>query len=535
MTDNDILNEILSDSRKRVNSRIIQLLDNGQREHLRIALIERTSFLPPDATHSQRAWHLNTSTRSVPECQCGNLLTFIRFTVGYTKYCSPTCATTSDNRRQKALLTIQERYGVTNAGLIEGAKEKRRTTNLKKYGVEFPLQNPTILEKTRGSQVTSNGNWGFKNNEQRARSNEVKFEKYGTTHGNPKSYAHITDIQRSLLGDSALLKKWHITDKLSATEIAEKIGVSRSTVLIAFKTHQIDVQLHHQSSHERKVCRLLQEHNIPYESAVRTIISPYELDIVIPSKRVAIEVNGLWYHSERYGYDKKRHLVKTEKMIQKQYRLIHLYDYEITHKWDVCKSLILSAVGNNNRVYARNLTVHQLSNQQSRAFFSSTHIQGAGLAPVICYGLVDDAEEVVAAMSFGRSRYNKTIPWELLRYSSKHHTSVVGGASRLFTHFIRTFNPASVISYCDRRLFTGQVYHQLGFVNTHVTDPNYWYFDTKFDRLYSRVTFQKHKLAAKLPIFDESKTEWENMVANNYNRVWDCGNSVWVWSSYQHS
>ena len=42
----------------------------------------------------------------------------------------------------------------------------------------------------------------------------------------------------------------------------------------------------------------------------------------------------------------------------------------------------------------------------------------------------------------------------------------------------------------------------------------------------SRIQFQKHKLKDKLETFDPNITEWENMKANGYDRIWDCGNMV---------
>ena len=46
---------------------------------------------------------------------------------------------------------------------------------------------------------------------------------------------------------------------------------------------------------------------------------------------------------------------------------------------------------------------------------------------------------------------------------------------------------------------------------------------------FHRSSYQKHKLEKLLPIFESSMTEWENMQANGYDRIWDCGNDVWVW------
>ncbi len=39
----------------------------------------------------------------------------------------------------------------------------------------------------------------------------------------------------------------------------------------------------------------------------------------------------------------------------------------------------------------------------------------------------------------------------------------------------------------------------------------------------------KHKIVKTLTDIGVIKTAWENMINNGYNRIWDCGNAVWVW------
>jgi uncharacterized protein YtpQ (UPF0354 family) len=112
-------------------------------------------------------------------------------------------------------------------------------------------------------------------------------------------------------------------------------------------------------------------------------------------------------------------------------------------------------------------------------------------------------------------------------------STVVGGASKLLRAFIKEHPPKPIVSYSDRRWNTGGVYKQLGFEYSHTSAPNYFYFDTMGDteKLLSRHNFQKHKLSSKLEIFDPSLTEWENMRMNGYDRIWDCGNDVFVYHS----
>jgi hypothetical protein len=46
--------------------------------------------------------------------------------------------------------------------------------------------------------------------------------------------------------------------------------------------------------------------------------------------------------------------------------------------------------------------------------------------------------------------------------------------------------------------------------------------------LESRQKFQKHKLKDKLEVFNAELTEWHNMQNNGYDRIWDCGNMVFI-------
>ena len=91
-------------------------------------------------------------------------------------------------------------------------------------------------------------------------------------------------------------------------------------------------------------------------------------------------------------------------------------------------------------------------------------------------------------------------------------------------HFEIEYAPKKIISFVDVRYFTGNSYKN--FINTDLTQPNYFYFKDKDKTLtlWSRVKFQKHKLKDKLEIFDSNLSEYENMLNNGYLRIFDAGN-----------
>jgi hypothetical protein len=134
-------------------------------------------------------------------------------------------------------------------------------------------------------------------------------------------------------------------------------------------------------------------------------------------------------------------------------------------------------------------------------------------------------------MSFGAPRYNyKNIyEYELIRYAVLQNTSVLGGAKKLFSYFIKTYSPRSIISFCCKDYSTGALYRDLDFSFIKDTEPSYFYIKDYVK--YSREAFQKHKLKKKLKTLDQSKTEQENMISNGYSILYNSGNKVFVWTA----
>lgn len=259
----------------------------------------------------------------------------------------------------------------------------------------------------------------------------------------------------------------------------------------------------------------------------RSVISPMELDVYLPDENLAIEFNGIYWHGESIISDKHYHLTKTELCDEVHVNLIHVFENEWAYKRDIVESIIKSKLGMaSERVYARECKVKEVSNEESKEFLENNHIQGY-VPGSVSLGLYKD-NSLVSLMTFCKSRYDKKIEWEMLRFCSKLDHSVVGGASRLFSHFIRKYSLRSMVTYADRRYFSGNVYDYLGFKFDGNTSPNYFYFKSPSIELESRVKYQKHKLKTVLEDFDPNKTEYQNMLNHGYDRIWDCGNKKYI-------
>ena len=73
--------------------------------------------------------------------------------------------------------------------------------------------------------------------------------------------------------------------------------------------------------------------------------------------------------------------------------------------------------------------------------------------------------------------------------------SVVGGASKLFKHFLKQHNPQEVVSFSMNHLFNGTMYQKLGFSLDKVLPIDYTYVYANPDKRLHKSGFQKSRLA----------------------------------------
>ena len=262
--------------------------------------------------------------------------------------------------------------------------------------------------------------------------------------------------------------------------------------------------------------------DIDYVENSRKIISPLELDIYIPSHNIAIEFDGLYWHSEEHKPN-DYHLNKTKLCIGNGIRLIHIFEDEWLNKKDIVKSRLKNLLGlTPNRIYGRKTQIKDVSAKDSNKFLNFNHIQGNVNSKVKLGLYIDD--ELVSLMTFGNLRKvlgnkHNDNSYELLRFCNKLETNVIGGADKLLKHFVKNYQPKKIISYADRRWSQGDLYDKLGFNHIHNSTPNYFYVVNK-KREY-RFKYRKDVLVKEG--YDENKTEKQIMLDRGIYRIYDCG------------
>ena len=298
---------------------------------------------------------------------------------------------------------------------------------------------------------------------------------------------------------------------------------------------------------EHELAEFLQslDENIVFRYHDRSIISPLELDIYLPDHKIAFECNPTFTHnSSRGGFQTKPisynyHQIKTNKCEDAGVFLFHIYGHEWTHRKEQIYSMIRNLLSlAENKIYARKCIIREVDAKQTREFLNQNHLQGYS-GSKISLGLYY-YDELVSIMTFGKMR--STIGtdssdlsncWELVRFCSKLNTSVIGGASKLFSYFINRYSPQQIRSFSDRSHTRGNLYSILGFKEIRRSGPNYVWVEESTDISYHRSSTRKASLTKFLKddSIDLTKTEKQIMEEHGYVQVFDSGTITWEWNS----
>lgn len=253
----------------------------------------------------------------------------------------------------------------------------------------------------------------------------------------------------------------------------------------------------------------------------REFIKPLELDLFIPSMNLAIEFNGIKWHSDEYGKDKWYHHNKTKMCNDKGVALIHIWEDE----WDDNKQLQLDfiksrlMVSDKERIYARNCElVSNVDKSTIKNFLVENHTQGGcNYSESVC---ITHKDEMVAVACF-TIRNNS---YELIRYCTSK--IVVGGMGKCIKKFSKE-KRCDIYSFVDLSRHEGLSYEKAGFKLDKILPPDYCY--TYRNRRHHKFLFRKSRIKTKLPDFyDDNLTEKEMMKNAGYHRLWDCGKKRYV-------
>ena len=265
------------------------------------------------------------------------------------------------------------------------------------------------------------------------------------------------------------------------------------------------------SKGEDEICNLLDSLGVNYYRRDRTLIKPLELDIVIPEHNLAIEFNGLIWHSEKYGKDRHYHSHKTNLCAEKGYRLIHIWEDDWRDRKDIELAFIKQLVGKSNSdvVYARKCTVNNIDYDTASEFLNQYHIQGS-VRSSVSLGLYF-GDELVGVTCFTR----RGDTYELTRHATS--TRVIGALGKTVKFFGK-----DCYTFCDLSRYSGCSYLKAGFIKSDEIDPDYKYIVN--GKREHKFLWRRGSIKNKRPdVYSEDLSEREMMEKAEYPRIWDCG------------
>ena len=460
-------------------------------------IISLTPKLPSDVRIAERIYWLKNGMTDYKKCKtCGkDVIRFVNGTTGYKDFCSISCSKYDPDYKERAKKKCLELHGVEHTAKLESTKKKRKSTNLAKYGDEYP--NRWSSDNFKEAMIAAHGV-----------DSVMKHPMYSNQIANANKQNYINDKLQDRLNLIYRKRKIKLLEEYKGhDEIHEWIHESCGTKFKStFKSGRMPycAKCSKKGSHgEREVAEYVSSLGFSIFSNDRSLIYPLELDIVIPELKIAIEYNGVYWHSDKFK-DKFYHINKTNAAKAKGYQLIQIFEDEWLYNQEVVKSMLRHKLGcTTKKVYARKCEIVELNDDKE--FLKKYHIQGP-CSSSIKLGLKHE-DELVAVMSFGKSRFNKKYDWELLRYACKD--CVIGGAGKLLSYFRKKYANTSIISYCDLRYSNGGLYETLGFKFSHISDPSFRYYNET--ESLSRYQVMKMKKTHK------------QMIEDGYEKIFDCG------------
>lgn len=286
------------------------------------------------------------------------------------------------------------------------------------------------------------------------------------------------------------------------------------------------------SSIEDELAEYIEGLGVSIQRRNRKIIAPKEIDIYIPSHKLALEMHGVYHHT--YDRVSDLHLHKWKETQKLGIQLVQIFSDEWGARKEQIKNRIRALLGLNDKYDARKLNLELNRRDECIQFLNDNHLQGSGRAEEY-YALVDK-DRILAVASFAHSRTgsmtrsNNKDEWEVVRYASLGR--VRGGFSKLFKHFLKNHNPEKVISYCDLRYGNGKVYEKSGFALDSISEPDYWWVPKDKNVRVARYRTQKHKLSQFKDLahtYSPDKSEKQICEDAGWRKIFGVGNQKWVY------
>lgn len=252
------------------------------------------------------------------------------------------------------------------------------------------------------------------------------------------------------------------------------------------------------------------------EVGVRNLLpSGQELDIVVPSLKIAIEFNGVYWHSSRFR-DVNYHLDKLEECRGLGLRLLQVWEDDWRDRRPQVEEHIKQLLGTSNlpRVHARKTNPRIISRGDAQEFLDRTHIQGWVASSQYVGLFAEDSLVAVASFKYqGDDLY-------LTRYATA--ALVRGGHSKIIRWVEQNLTYSNLVTFADLTFSEGDLYKSTGWMQDKTIPPDYMYVIRNSREHKFKYRKKKFETDPKLK-YVPGMTERELAELNGLLRIYDAG------------
>lgn len=404
-----------------------------------------------------------------------------------------------------------ERYGAPCVFQSEEIKSKIRKTCLEKYGVNWAAKSKIVVDKVKAAAKNRTPEEKAKvsaNVKAAAKKRFLpilieRFKKYNLEFINPDEYEGYNNFYHKTN------KEYRFRCLTCSTEFQRLLHTGHDPRYWCPTCNKSSV-----SQPEKELASWIGNHfNISYNN--RQLIAPLELDIFIPNKNIAIEFDGLYFHSSKPS---RYHLEKTLRCEEKEIKLIHVFEDEWYFKKCQIKSLLKDIIGfGKTKLDDEKCVVKPIDRKTAESFLNKYSLNG--FKPAKHFLGIFYKERLIFVGSFATPKANKNYNWEFNNFASMFNFTVNNVLEKCIAFFKANYSD-SIIYYNNRRFPL--------FINGNIikkTKPSFYYVKGRYR--FNRLDFTKDKQATLFENFDINLSEQQNMFNNGYNIIYDCGKLIY--------
>jgi hypothetical protein len=378
--------------------------------------------------------------------------------------------------KEKRTKTCRDKYGVNHHSQAQEVKNKKKETSQEHYGTDHPFQNEQVKEKMLA----------------------LWQEKYRTT--SPLAVPEVQEKCRHTLKE-----RYGVEATMHHPEFKAK----------AWTTRLADPRQTFSSHAEKELLEWVRQY---HPSAAPSHTGDYQIDVLIPEVGLAIEYNGLWWHSEGTGKHRTYHTQKRDAILKTRgANTVFVWEHEWRDRREQVEGYLLSRMGMNwRKLGARKCSFREIDRVTASVFLELYHIQGKSHIATFFLGCFS-GEELLAVAAFG-IHHRGPLENVLTRFVCKCGVTISGALSKM-SKIASVHFKTDIVTWADKCKSAASGYEAAGWQVDGDLPPDYFYIHKSHTGVpISKQSRQKSKVNTP-----EGMTEAEHAAQDGLIRVWDCG------------